>query len=57
MKIQALLVACLFLANFTMMSMRSEIKDLKQQAIERGYAEWRIIPGTSNTEFKWKDEQ
>lgn len=29
----------------------------QQQAIDRGHAEWRIIPGTSETEFKWKDEQ
>ena len=57
MKMQAFLVVCLFLANFTTMSVQTELKEIKKQAIERGHAEWRIIPGTSNTEFKWKDEQ
>ena len=54
---QAFLVVCLFLANFTTMSVQTELKDLKKQAIDRGHAEWRIIPGTSNTEFKWTNEQ
>jgi hypothetical protein len=39
-----------------MMSMRSEIEDLKKQAIDRDHAEWRVIPGTSQTEFKWRSE-
>jgi hypothetical protein len=29
----------------------------QQVAVDRGHAEWRIIPGTSKTEFKWKDDQ
>ena len=32
-------------------------REQQQQAIDRGHAEWRIIPGTSKTEFKWKDEE
>jgi hypothetical protein len=29
----------------------------RQEAIDRNLAEWRVIPGTNKTEFKWKDEQ
>ena len=35
--------------------MNDNYNKLMQQAVDRGHAEWRIIPGTSNTEFKWKD--
>jgi hypothetical protein len=33
------------------------IREIQKEAIDRGHAEWRIIPGTSKTEFKWKDDQ
>jgi bacteriorhodopsin len=28
---------------------------LKQQAVDKGFAEWQIISGTKETEFKWKE--
>ena len=31
--------------------------ELKQQAVDRGFAEWRIIKGSKETEFKWKGEE
>ena len=30
---------------------------LKQEAVDRGFAEWQIISGTKETEFKWKEPQ
>lgn len=28
---------------------------LKQEAVDRGFAEWHIIEGTAETEFRWKE--
>ena len=28
---------------------------LKQQAVDKGFAEWHIISGTKEIEFKWKE--
>ena len=30
------------------------IEKLKQEAIERGYAEWELVGNKGETEFKWK---
>lgn len=30
---------------------------LKQEAVDKGFAEWHIISGTKETEFKWKEPQ
>lgn len=30
--------------------------DLKQEAVDRGFAEW-VIKGQNKTEFKWKEKQ
>ena len=27
----------------------------QQEAVDRGFAEWRVIEGTSLTEFRWKE--
>lgn len=27
----------------------------RQQAVDKGFAEWQIISGTKETEFKWKE--
>lgn len=56
-KLEGFLVAILLLCNFVLHLASKEIKDFKKQAIDRGHAEWRIIPGTNKTEFKWKDDQ
>jgi hypothetical protein len=29
--------------------------NLKQQAVDKGFAEWQIVTGTKETEFKWKE--
>lgn len=34
----------------------TELKDLKQDAIEKGYAEW-IVDVRGNVEFKWKENK
>lgn len=28
---------------------------LKQEAVDKGFAEWQIVTGTKETEFKWKE--
>jgi hypothetical protein len=38
-------------------SLAPVMRGFKNQAIDRGHAEWRVITGTNKTEFKWKDEQ
>jgi hypothetical protein len=43
----------LLVAAFMVASQRDE---LKQEAVDRGFAEWRVIEGTKETEFKWKGE-
>lgn len=30
--------------------------DLKQEAVDRGFAEW-VVKGQDETEFKWKEKQ
>ena len=27
----------------------------RQEIVDKGFAEWHIIPGTRETEFKWKE--
>jgi len=27
----------------------------QQEAVDRGFAEWHVIEGTSDTEFRWKE--
>ncbi len=29
--------------------------NLRHEAVDKGYAEWRIITGTKEVEFKWKE--
>jgi hypothetical protein len=30
---------------------------LKQEAIDKGFAEWQIVTGTKELEFKWKENK
>jgi hypothetical protein len=30
---------------------------LKQEAIDKGFAEWQIVTGTKEVEFKWKENK
>jgi len=29
----------------------------RQEIVDKGFAEWQIIPGTKETEFKWKENK
>lgn len=47
------LIGCLVGALFSFAIM----SDLwRQDVVDRGFAEWQIIKGTRELEFKWKDE-
>jgi len=46
--ITIILIAVLF-------AVADERDSLKQQAVDKGFAEWQIISGTKETEFKWKE--
>jgi len=48
------IIVVLTICAFTAAHQRDE---LKQQAVDRGFAEWRIVTGTRGTKFKWKGEQ
>jgi hypothetical protein len=52
-----ILVALLILITVCAFAAAQQRDELKQQAVDRGFAEWRIIKGSKETEFKWKGEQ
>jgi len=52
-----MLVALLILITVCAFAAAQQRDELKQQAVDRGFAEWRIIKGSKETEFKWKGEQ
>jgi hypothetical protein len=52
--LSAICFLLLLIATFMVAAQRDE---LKQQAVDRGFAEWRIIKGSKETEFKWKGEE
>lgn len=35
----------------------SQRDSLKQEAVDRGFAEWHIVAGTKEVEFKWKENK
>lgn len=43
------LVICAFVAA-------GQRDDFKQEAVDRGFAEW-VVKGQDKTEFKWKEKQ
>jgi len=47
-----LITIILFAGLFAVADQRDS---LKQQAVDKGFAEWHIISGTKETEFKWKE--
>jgi hypothetical protein len=47
-----LITIILFAGLFAVADQRDS---LKQQAVDKGFAEWQIISGTKETEFKWKE--
>jgi hypothetical protein len=46
------LVVSAFVSAFVAAGQRD---DLKQEAVDRGFAEW-VIKGQNKTEFKWKEK-
>ena len=47
-----LITIMLFAGLFAVADQRDS---LKQQAVDKGFAEWQIVPGTKEIEFKWKE--
>jgi hypothetical protein len=47
------IIIILVIAAFAVAGQRD---DLKQEAVDRGFAEW-VIKGQNKTEFKWKEKQ
>ncbi len=52
-----ILVALLILITVCAFAAAQQRDKLKQQAIDRGFAEWRIVSRHKKVEFKWKDEK
>lgn len=46
---------CFVLLLIAALMVAQQRDELKQQAVDRGFAEWQIISGTKETEFKWKE--
>lgn len=55
--IEILSAVCFVLLLVAALIVAQQRDELKQQAVDRGFAEWRIIEGSKETEFKWKDEK
>ncbi len=55
--LELLSVICFILLLVTAILVAQQRDELKQQAVDKGFAEWHIIPGTKETEFKWKEPQ
>jgi hypothetical protein len=55
--IELLSFICFILVLFTALMVAQQRDELKQQAVDKGFAEWHIISGTKETEFKWKEPQ
>ena len=47
-------VLCLFLGIVLGLCMASD--HWRQKIIDKGYAEWRIVEGTKEVEFVWKEK-
>jgi hypothetical protein len=55
--LELLSVICFILLLITALMVAQQRDELKQQAVDKGFAEWHIISGTKETEFKWKEPQ
>jgi hypothetical protein len=49
-------VIMLILAVFCIFLVAEQRDQLKAEAVKRGFAEWYIVDGTRETEFKWKEK-
>ena len=47
------IIIALLICAFTAAGQRD---DFKQEAVDRGFAEW-VVKGQDKTEFKWKEKQ
>jgi hypothetical protein len=55
--VEILSAVCFVLLLIAALMVAQQRDELKQQAVDRGFAEWRIIEGSKETEFKWKGEE
>ena len=51
-----IMVGAIFFLLMGLIYVKHCYDDLQQQAVDHGFAEWRIISGRE-TEFKWKGEE
>jgi hypothetical protein len=54
--IELLSFICFILVLFAACMAAQQRDELKQQAVDKGFAEW-VIKGQNRTEFKWKEKQ
>ena len=50
-----LMALCFLLMLAAAFMVANQHDELKQEAVDRGFAEWHVIEGTSETEFRWKE--
>ncbi len=50
-----LLTVCFLLVLAAAFMVANQRDSIKQEAVDRGFAEWHVIEGTSETEFRWKE--
>lgn len=50
-----LLTVCFLLVLAAAFMVANQRDSIKQEAVDRGFAEWHVIEGTSDTEFRWKE--
>lgn len=55
--LELLSVICFILLLIAALMVAQQRDELKQQAVDKGFAEWQIVLGTKETQFKWKEPQ
>lgn len=55
--LELIAVGCFIFLLVAALMVAQQRDELKQQAVDRGFAEWQIISGTKETEFKWREPQ
>lgn len=51
----ATMLLVIILLNIGLFILANQRDSLKQEAVDRGFAEWELIEGTKDTRFKWKE--
>ena len=49
-------IAIIIILLITAFAVAGQRDELKQEAVDRGFAEW-VIKGQNKTEFKWKENK